>query len=133
MVPPCSIPYHLQDRAQQAIDEMIRQDVIEEHPHDNPAPWISNAVLAPKPDGSIRITLDARNVNKAIQSTNQSIPHHEDVKAKLSGCRIFSKMDFKSAFWQIELGEASRHLTVFHANDRLYRYKTYHGHQTSPG
>jgi hypothetical protein len=32
-------------------------------------------------------------------------------------------MDFKSAFWQIELHPDSRYLTVFHANDKLYRYK----------
>ncbi len=32
-------------------------------------------------------------------------------------------MDFKSAFWQIELEPSSRYLTVFHANDKLYRYK----------
>ena len=32
-------------------------------------------------------------------------------------------MDFKSAFWQIELHSDSRHLTVFHANNKLYRYK----------
>ena len=29
----------------------------------------------------------------------------------------------KSAFWQIELDESSRYLTVFHTNDKLYRYK----------
>ena len=32
-------------------------------------------------------------------------------------------MDFKSAFWQIELDESSKYLTVFHTNDKLYRYK----------
>jgi hypothetical protein len=32
-------------------------------------------------------------------------------------------MDFKSAFWQIELEPESRYLTVFHANDKFYRYK----------
>ena len=32
-------------------------------------------------------------------------------------------MDFKSTFWQIELDESSRHLKVFHTNDKLYRYK----------
>ena len=122
-VPPRSMPYHLKDRAQDAINEMIKLGVIEEHPQDEPALWVSNAVLAPKNDGSIRITLDARNVNKAILSTNHPIPKHEDIKAKLSGCTIFSKMDFKSEFWQIELQSESRHLTLFHANDRLYRYK----------
>ena len=54
---------------------MISQDVIEEHPSNEPAPWVSNAVLAPKPDGYICVTLDTCNVNEAIHSTNQPIPH----------------------------------------------------------
>ena len=37
-VPPRSVPYHLQGRFQNAIDEMIRQDVIEEHPVNESAP-----------------------------------------------------------------------------------------------
>ena len=69
------------------------------------------------------MTLDACNVNKAIIPTNHPIPRHEDIKAKLAGCKWFSKMDFKSLFWQIELDESSRYLTVFHTNDKLYRYK----------
>ena len=32
-------------------------------------------------------------------------------------------MDFKSDFCQIELDESSRYLTVFHTNDKLFRYK----------
>ena len=54
------------------------------------------------------MTLDACNVNKAIIPTNHPIPQHEDIKAKLAGCKWFSKMDFKSAFWQTELDESSR-------------------------
>ncbi len=102
---------------------MVAQDVIEEHPPPEPAPWVSNAVIAPKSDGAIRMTLDARNVNKAIHASNVPIPRQEDIKAKLSGARVFSKMDFKSAFWQLELHPDSRYLAVFHANDKLYRYK----------
>ena len=122
-VPSRPIPYHLKQRAADAIKEMIDQGVIEEHPNTEPAPWISNAVLTPKPDGTIRVTLDARNVNKAIRSSNLPIPRHDEIKAKLSGCKYFSKMDFKSAFWQLELDEESRGLTVFHWEDhKLYRH-----------
>ena len=69
------------------------------------------------------MTLDARNLNKAIQSTNLPIPRHEDIKAKLAGNEMFSKMDFRSAFRQIEIHPDSRYLTVFHTDDKLYRYK----------
>ena len=40
------------------------------HLENEAKPWISNIVIVPKPDGNIRITLDARNLNKAIMSTN---------------------------------------------------------------
>ena len=100
-VPPRSVPYHLKQRLDDTIDGMIGNDVIEEHPKEEPAPWVSCAVIVPKPDGTIRVTLDARNINKAIQSTNQPIPRQEDIKAQLSGCTVFSKLDLKSSFWQL--------------------------------
>ena len=53
---------------------MIKDDAIELHPENEPAQWTSNTVIAPKPDGNIRMTLDARNLNKAIMSTNLPIP-----------------------------------------------------------
>ena len=43
---------------------MIKHDVIDEHRGNEQASWVFNAVLAPKVDGPIRITLDARNASK---------------------------------------------------------------------
>ena len=100
---------------------MITNDIIEELPTNEPAHWISCSAIAPKPN--IRMTLDARNINKAIQSSNMPILRQEDIKAKLSGSQIFSKLDFKNAFWQIQLQPDSRNITTFHCNGKLYRYK----------
>ena len=80
-------------------------------------------MIAPKDDGDIRITLDAKNVNKAILASNFPIPRQEDIKVKLSGSKCFSKLDLKSAFWQLGIAEESRFLTTFHAGGKLYRYK----------
>ena len=121
--PPRRIPYHLKDRVDEAISEMLDNDVIEEHPSSEPTQWISNIVIAPKDDGEIRITLDAKNLNKAVQSSNFPIPRQEDIKAKLAGAKFFSKLDLKSAFWQLEIAPESRHYTVFHANGKIFRYK----------
>ena len=91
--PPCSVPYHLKEQVSRVIQEMINQDIIEQHPINQPTSWVSNAVIAPKTDGSIKMSLDARNVNKAIIPTNDPIPRHEDIKSKLTRCKWFSKMD----------------------------------------
>ena len=122
MVPPWSIPYRLKTRVSDAIDNMLKEGAIEEHAINNPSPWVSSAVIIPKTDGSIHITLDARNENKVIISTNQPIPNQEDIRAQLTGARYFSKLDFKSAFWQLELHPDFRYVTVLHANDKLYQH-----------
>ena len=57
---PRCIPYHLKSRVDEVIDEMVSYGVIEEHPKGEHAPWVSNIVMAPKDDGDIRITLDAK-------------------------------------------------------------------------
>ena len=71
---------------------MLQNEVIGEHPAGEFAPWSSNVVIAPKDDGDIRITLDAKNVNKAILSSNYPIPRQEDIKAKLAGTRYFPSL-----------------------------------------
>ena len=70
-----------------------------------------------------RIHQNVRNGNKAILPANHPIPRHEDIKAKLAECKIFSKTDLKSAFCQVELDETFRYLTVSHASDKCFRYK----------
>ena len=113
------IAYHLQERFEREIESMIQDGVCSEH--HGPAPWISNPVLCPKPDGGMRITVDMANPNKAIKQTNIPIPRVEDIKARLAGNKVFSKLDFKSAFFQLELDESSKILTVFYAGNRLLR------------
>ena len=38
--PPRSVPYHLKEQVSRVIQEMINQDIIEEHPINQPAPWV---------------------------------------------------------------------------------------------
>ena len=68
-------------------------------------------------DGDIHITVDMREANKAILSANIPIPRAEDIRVSLSCCKFFSKLEFKSAFHQIEIAEESQYITVFHAGD----------------
>ena len=98
---------------------MESDDVIE--PHHGQVTWLSNPVLVPKADGSTRVTVDLRNLNKAWQDTHLLIPRVDDIMLIFTGKSIFSKLDLKTAFHQ--LSEDSRILTLFRAGDRLMRYK----------
>ena len=111
----------LKDTFDDAIRKMESDDVIKLH--HGPVTWLSNPVLVPKADGCMRVTVDLRNLNKALQDTRLPIPRDDDIMPMFPGKSIFSKLDLKTAFHQLELSEDSRILTVFRAGDHLMRYK----------
>ena len=69
------------------------------------------------------MTLDARNIIEARESTNLPITRLEDIKIKIQNAKVFSKLNFKSAFWHLQLHPDSRYITTFNANNKLLKYK----------
>ena len=117
--PPYPVPYHLQAQLDKEIERMEKAGIIEDHK--GPAPWVNNIVLSPN-DSTVCVTVDMREPNKAIVNTRIPIPRPEDIRKELSGCKWFTKLDFKTAFHQLELAEESRYLTVFHHKSKLKRH-----------
>ena len=68
MEPKRTVLYHLQQQVDKVREDMIKNDVVEEHPISETDPWISNMVVSPKPDDSLRMPLDARKVIQSSES-----------------------------------------------------------------
>ena len=99
------ILYHVKDTFDDAIRKMESDDVIV--PNYGPVTWPSNLVLIPKADGSMQVTVDLRNLNKALQDIHFPIPRVDDIMPMFSGKSIFSKLDLKTVFHQLELSKDS--------------------------
>ena len=80
--------------------------------HSN-SPWASPMVLVRKKDGSLRFCIDLRKLNARTIEDAYSLPCIEDALDSLNGTCIFTSLDFKSGYWQVELDEASIPLTAF--------------------
>ena len=76
-----------------------------------------------KKNGSLRLCLDPRDLNKAIKREHHRIPTPEDVASRLSGKRVFSVIDMKDGYWQVKLDEESAHLCTFNSPFGRYRFK----------
>ena len=121
------IPYHLRKKVAEAIQQLEQDDIIEKVPDTQATPWISPIVTVPKKDGnSVRICVDMRKANKAIQRVRFLIPTMNDVSHDLNGAQYFSKLDLNQAFHQLELKEESRFITTFSTHVGTYRYKRLH-------
>ena len=115
-------PVHLEEKVNKEIDLMLNNDILEEVT--GPVEWCSSPVFVSKPDSEeIRVTVDLRAVNRCLQNTHKPIPSVETIKTKFSNKQVFSKIDFRSAFHQIEVDEESRKFLVFRVGNRLLRYK----------
>ncbi len=119
---PRRIPYPLKDRVLKKISELESLDIIEKVT--GPTSWVSPAVFAPKPNkDDIRICVDMRCANQAILREKLPMSTVDDVLEEMNGSSVFSKLDLKLGFHQVELDESSRDITTFAVGDSLYRYK----------
>ncbi|CAG9137613.1 unnamed protein product, partial [Plutella xylostella] len=119
---PCRrVPIPLEAKINKKIQELIDTDIIE--PVDGPSDWISPLVPVLKGDGDVRICVDMRRANLAIIREKYPLPTMEQLLPKFRNAKVFSKLDLKNSFHQLELSQDSRYITTFICSHGLYRYK----------
>ena len=77
------------------------------------SPWSSNVVLVRKKDGSLRMCVDYRELNKRTIPDSYALPRIEEVLDSLGGSKYFSVLDMKSGYYQVELNESHKERTAF--------------------
>ena len=112
------LPFHIRDQVEAELKTLEELDIIEKA--DGPAPWASPIVVAPKKTG-IRICVDMRAANQAIERERHPVPTVEDLIVDLNGATVFSKIDLNQGYHQFELEKNCRSITTFATHVGLFR------------
>ena len=116
-------PFHLRDKVENEINKLLDQDIIEKV-EGCATPWVSAIVTPPKKNpNEIRLCVDMREPNKAILRERHQMPTREELIHDLNGARVFSKLDLRAGYHQIELEPDSHYITTFSTHLGLFRYK----------
>jgi hypothetical protein len=115
------LPFSMREKAEAKLEELVEMDIIEEV--QGPTPWVSPIVVVPKADGDIRLCVDMRQANAAIVRERYPIPTIDEVLENLNESAVFTKLDLKWGFHQIELEPGSRKITTFVTHKGLFQYK----------
>lgn len=100
------------------ISELLESGVIRE----SSSPYSSKVVLTKKKNGSYRLCVNFRALNKLVERDHYPIPVIEDQISKLQNKRYFTSLDLKNGFHHVEIDESSRKYFSFVVESGQYEY-----------
>ena len=102
------------------LDRLVKEGIITEV-HEQ-TEWINSIVPVMKEDGSLRLCLDPKNLNKAIKRNQWYAQTLDDILPELAQSKYFTVKDATSGFWHIILNFRSSLLTTFNTPWGKYRW-----------
>ncbi|MGL6082193.1 MAG: RNase H-like domain-containing protein [Gammaproteobacteria bacterium] len=84
--------------------------------------WAAPVLAVKKKDGGIRLCGDySTGLNEAIETYRYNLPTIEDIFSQIHGAKIFSKIDLKEAFLQIELENDAREWLAINTPNGIFK------------
>ena len=103
------IPPQMYDEVKTHLQEMLDLGAI----RPSNSPWASAIVLVRKKDGRLRFCIDLRKLNNRTVKDAYSLPRIESILDSLGGAQIFSTLELKAGYWQVEMAEECKAYTAF--------------------
>ena len=79
-------------------------------------------LFVPKPDGSLRMCIDYRGLNKIIVKNNFPVPRIDDLIDNLVGSKYFSTLDLAAGYHQLKLQQTDVPKTAFNNHFGKFEY-----------
>ena len=86
------------------------------------SPYASPVVIVKKKNGSNRICVDYRKLNKVTISDPEPMKTSEDLFQQLGKSKFFSKIDLSEGYWQIPVAEEDVFKIAFMTLDETYEF-----------
>ncbi|XP_060861804.1 uncharacterized protein K02A2.6-like [Metopolophium dirhodum] len=87
---------------------------------DKPSEWANNLVVVQKPDSSLRICLDPKELNNCLLREQYSVPTLEEITPKLINKKYYIVFDLRDGYYHIKLDEKSTPELFMKQNEKYF-------------
>ena len=88
---PRKVPVPLREKLKKTLDDLSQKKIIVKMV--SPTKWVSSMVVVHKKNNGLRISLDTKDLNQAIERGIYLIPTVEEIATKSSGAQVFIVVD----------------------------------------
>ncbi|MCO5580468.1 hypothetical protein L7F22_034336 [Adiantum nelumboides] len=116
--PPYRVSQAQQEEIMRQVNELVEKGMV----RPSSSPFCSLVLLVQKKDGTYRMCVDYRALNRITIKNRFPVPRVEDLFDKLQGSTYFSRIDLKSGYHQIRIVDEDIVKTAFRTTFGLYEY-----------
>ena len=119
--PPRRLPYALRTELEEELERLLNTGCIEP----STSPYSSGLVLVWKKDGSLRVCVDYRALNRVTVPDRYPMPRIDELIDTVGKCqgKYFTALDLMKGYHQVKMAEGSKDKTAFTCHQGLFQYR----------
>jgi hypothetical protein len=115
-------PYRMVSLELKELKEQLKELLDEGFIRPSISPWGAPVLFVKKKDGSMRICIDYRELNKVTIKNRYPLPRIDDLLDQLQGAQVFSKVDLRSGYHQVRVKQEDIPKTAFRTRYGHYEF-----------
>ena len=114
--------YRLTPKEKEQAEAQIKEYLAKGWIRPSKSPYGAAILFVQKKDGSLRMCVDYRGLNRVTIKDKYPLPRIDDLVDKLFEATVFSSLDLQSGYHQIRIAEQDVHKTAFITPQGLFEY-----------
>ncbi|GJU98439.1 putative reverse transcriptase domain-containing protein [Tanacetum coccineum] len=121
--PVARAPYRLAPSEMKELAEQLQELSDKGFIRPSSSPWGAPVLFVKKKDGSFRMCIDYRELNKLTVKNRYPLPRIDDLFDQLQGSSVYSKIDLRSGYHQLRVREEDIPKTAFRTRYGHYEFQ----------